>query len=49
VVLTATTAVPVNAGGFDDFQTTTSRKQRIDTTKKGASEEVKKEEVPVVA
>jgi hypothetical protein len=28
---TSTQAVPPNAGGFDDFQPTVSRKQRIDT------------------
>ena len=37
---------PANDGGFDNFQTTVSRKQRIETQKKGA-EESKKEEVPI--
>lgn len=47
VVLNTATA-PANAGGFDDFQQTVSRKQRVDTQKKGASEEVKKEEAPAL-
>jgi hypothetical protein len=39
------TTAPLNEGGFENFQTTVSRKQRIETQKKGA-EEVKKEEPP---
>ena len=49
-VLPPTQVAAANDGGFDNFQTTVSRKQRIEYQKKTtapAAEETKQEELPL--